>query len=242
MRNRLLSGRRLIVCAAVLAVAGLLGPVVSAEAWPILVGTPGGANNGNCIPFPCEAVFGYDTYLQVYSSSVLGEPVWVIGTTFFNTFGEDGEGNAITSTSYAFGFSTTSASIGGLSETLAGNVGHDSQPYFFGPLGGEIGGPSFTIAGTPFFYRQAPGNLPLQAATMGSSAERQTPAFLTAAADNGLSSPATSSPSQSTGDAGGFLGSFDILAPIPEPATILLVGSGLVAAARSRRRATRRRG
>lgn len=242
MRNRLLSDRGLIVCAAVLAVAGLLGPVVSAEAGPILAGTPRGVNNGNCIPFPCAALLGYDTYQPLYSSSVFGESVWIIGTTFFNTFGEGGEGNAITSTSFAFDFSTTSASVGGLSQALAGSVGRDSQPYFSGPLGGEIGGPSFTIAGVPSFYRPAPGSQPLQVAATGSPAERQTPAFLAGDVDNGLPSPATSGRSQSTGDAGGLLGSFDILTPIPEPSTILLVGSGLVAAARSRRRATRSRG
>jgi hypothetical protein len=234
---------RLTASVVAVAMATLLGGAASLEAAPILVGTLGGGApiDENCIPFGCPTTIGIGLYQQVYSSTVFSGPTTINSITFFDTFSSIlPNPNAVTPATYTFRLSTTARAVGLLSTTLASNVGADDALFFSGLLGGPIAGTRLTIAGAPFLYNPAGGNLLLQIQVSGAGIE--TGVSMDADFENGLFSRAFNNNFAPTGvDADGLGLVTEFNATVPEPATLLLLGGGLASAGWRRRRAHARR-
>jgi hypothetical protein len=121
--------------------------------------TVGNGDTGNCYPFMCNDS-GQSSgpsleYQQVYASSAFPGSIVISAVTFYQY---PGTPEVVVNGNYDISFSTTSAPVGGLSGTLANNVGSNSATFYNGSLGGAFSG-SFTITGTPFTYNPAGGNL-----------------------------------------------------------------------------------
>jgi hypothetical protein len=144
---------RLRVVAALLLVAGLTGSASASV-------TVGSMDSGNCYPFNCNDsgtnVGPSIDYQQVYAASAFPGPISISSITFQSFPGVPFE---VLSGDYNITFSTTSAPVNGLDNTLANNVGPDVATFFNGHITGGPIGSTYTITGTPFNYNPMNGNL-----------------------------------------------------------------------------------
>jgi hypothetical protein len=210
-------------------VAGLLA-TTTAPVQAQLVGAP--ATGGNCFPFSC--VLGASTrYQQVYAASNFAGPLTIMGIDFFTSHA----GN-LNSGTFNFFLSTTTAPVNGLSTDMATNVGADQQLFGSFVLAGGPSPATLSFTGAGFSYNPALGNLLLDiqiTGITGGSAYMQS--------RNGDAGGAFSrmhdfgSGFEDWGLVTEFHGAQTV---VPEPATMLLLGSGLLGLAtlRHRRRRT----
>lgn len=131
--------------------------VVGAQAGTITVGSAGA---GNCIPFGCPWFLGPSQtpetgYQEVYAASAFGTaPISISSLTFYDSANPS---SSITSATYAFTLSSTTAAIGGLNSSESANIGADHVAFWSGTLGGLVSG-SITITGTtPFYFNPTAG-------------------------------------------------------------------------------------
>src|SRR5258708_1057125 len=132
----------------ILTVAGLL---ITSQvlAGPIIVDFSGPNPSASCAPFGCMGYFAPDqTYHQLYFPSLA---VSISEVTFFNSvvpsFNIFGAGM------YTVTFSITPFGPGFLdTQNLQNNIGIQASTFFVGQLQGPLGGPTFTLVGTPYLY------------------------------------------------------------------------------------------
>ena len=211
--------------------------VVSTQAYaePVRIGDP--AHEANCFPFGCGAntTAAATRYQQVYSGFEFTAPMVIEEIQFFKQLG-----STLNSGTYSFYLSTTSKAVDGLDTVnFDANVGIDRALFAVVEFTGGRATDILSIAGNPFFYNPRLGNLLLDILIPGGATNfsgENNAYYLARNGDgNGLFSRAHNF---GRGFAGyGLVTRFvDSSAPVPEPATLSLLGVGLIAAAARLRR------
>ena len=212
----------------------------------IIVGTP---NFGDCYPFTCNDS-GTNTgqsieYQQVYDATTFSSGINISAITLFDAYSAKHFGGklAVLSGNYDISFSITPASAGGLSNTLANNVGSGGLTTFFdGHLGGPIKLNMFTIPGSVFSYNPKLGNLLIDIRVTNQTIFPNGTGNSYVDADNtGLfTSRAYQLGNSTTGavDSAGLVSEFTgtTFTVSPEPGTMLLLSGGLLALVAIRKR------
>jgi hypothetical protein len=206
-----------------LAVLILIGAAITLDVAParasVIVGT---ANDANCYPYDCFS----GEYQQVYSASAFSGTTSFNQIIFFNTIYQPGTATLSTAT-YTISFSITSAAVNGLSGTFANNIGSNSQVFFSGIAGGS----SLSFTGANYTYNPLAGNLLIDIKVTNITSNGH--GYLDADNSGSVTSRLYGA---GAADSNGIVTQFGTATPVPEPASILLFGAGLVGVALLRRK------
>ena len=230
--------RRIPILLGIVVTILALGSVQSANATPI---TFGNVASGQANAFPFSGIyqngFGGTRYQQVYEGDVFGVGEFVLNSISFYGANSTAGGNA--NGTYMMSLSTTSSAVNGLSTNFATNVGADSQVFFSATLPPYPGAGLMTfVLPTAFHFNPANGNLLLDAQISGVS-NSSTAFYVSQNATFGAMSSRMVNGTAAGTTSFGLVTSFDATpaaTPVPEPSTFALLGGGLIAAVRQRRR------
>jgi hypothetical protein len=198
--------------------------------------------SGSCVPFGCKDV---DRYQQVYAAAFFSGPFDISAFSFLNDFLQSDDSN-IDPAFYELRLATTARPVNGLSSDFDANMSGAAQLAFAGPLAGQVADPSgrltFTLASS-FLYNPALGNLLVDVRKTGGVLWGDGGVYIDLNTEQPNATSSIFNFEGQTLSGEGLVTAFEgqAVPPVPEPATIGLVGVGLLAAWRAKQRRIRPR-